>query len=102
MAETTKRYRAPKFSIQVPRLDEKGKPTSKNVLAIGGGRHTYLLTEAEAAPFVKLGSLELVRESEPEGEAQDGPPPAVDDSGKTDGDTKTAVTAQPTSRTTKK
>lgn len=73
MADKTNRYRAPKFSLQVPRLDAKGEPTKNNVLVIGGGRRDYLLTDAEAAPFLESGALELVRDSEPDEAQQSGP-----------------------------
>lgn len=56
------RYKATKFSLNVPRLDDKGRISkTSNVLVVGG--RTAELTEDEAAPFVQAGQLERVQEA---------------------------------------
>lgn len=50
-------------SLQIPRLDDDGKPSkTSNVLAVGG--KTVTVSEAMAAPFVESGHLKLRSERE--------------------------------------
>lgn len=64
-------YKVVKFSLQIPRLDQNSKVSkTSNVLAVGG--KTIELSDAEAAPFVDSGQLELVPESKQETELAEG------------------------------
>lgn len=56
-----------KNSMQIPKLDDDGKPTQRNTLAVGG--KTVFLPEADAKEYVAADLLELVQEAdEPEPE----------------------------------
>lgn len=56
------RYKATRYSLQVPRIEDGKVSKTSNILVVGG--KTAELSEAEAAPFVEIEHLELVREDE--------------------------------------